>query len=230
MNRAPNFSKNPGCWEQQLIRRYNNPLFPESLSVIIHQQVVEARERDKREQQTFQKRFQDVVEKVSRLPEKAEAEQLLTLMPELSQCYSDCMALCIDLPKEQQALSRLLTLFEETLLKHASDDSAFLQKLEQDRSERKIHHNILNNRLIAAMMRDNSPISIDEMPATLLSSSPTEVELLLKFLDPPQLTALQLQCSELLEGLPSVDDLVTAVYKMINQAANKEVNSPSDGA
>lgn len=198
MSLSPNFSNNPGCWEQQLIRQYNNPLFPEAVRNVVHQQVVEAREKDKAEQQTFQKAFEAAVKKVSELPEKAEAEQLLEIIPELSRCLTDCMTLCIDLPKEREALTRLLNLFEDTLINSAGADSDFFQQVEQDRAERKIHQEVLENRIIASMMRENSPISVDELPATLLSASADQVGALLPFLDPEQLGSLQQQCATLL--------------------------------
>ncbi len=197
MSFSPNFSNNPGCWEQQLIRRYNNPLFPESLRNVVHQQVVEAREKDKAEQQTFHKRFEAAVKEVSELPEKAEAEQLLELIPKLTACYNDCMTLCIDLPKEKQALARLITLFEETLLKSAGEESAFGEQVARDKAERKIHQEVLENRIIASMMRENSPVSVEELPATLLSAEPEQIGGLLPFLDSAQLGSLTQQCRAL---------------------------------
>ncbi len=200
MSLSPNFSKNPGCWEQQLIRKYNNPLFPENQRNVVHQQVVEAREQDKAEQQAFHKQFEGVVKQVSELPEKAEAEQLLELIPKLTTCYNDCMTLCIDLPKEKQALTRLITLFEETLLKSAGEESAFGEQVARDKAERKIHQEVLENRIIASMMRENSPISVDELPATLLSAEPDQISTLLPFLDPAQLGALQQQTRKIIEN------------------------------
>lgn len=205
MSLSPNFSNHPGCWEQQLIRRYDNPLFPESTRNVLHQQVVEAREKDKKERQAFQRKFEDAVKKVSELPEKADAEQLLTLIPELSQCYSDGMTLCIDLPKELQALTRLLTLFEETLIKNAGEESDFLQQIEQQRAERKIQQELLQNRVIAAMMRENSPISADELPATLLSETPDRVRSIFPLLDLEQQNALYQQMSTLIEQSTTIE-------------------------
>ena len=166
---------------------------------MVHHQVVEAREKDKAEQQAFHKQFETAVEKVSKLPEKAEAEQLLALIPELTRCYNDGMMLCIDLPKEKQALSHLLTLFEETLLKTAGEESAFGEQVARDKAERKIHQEVLENRIIASMMREDSPISVEELAATLLSAAVEEAEALLPFLDPAQLDSLQQQCTTLLE-------------------------------
>ena len=205
MSLSPNFSNHPGCWEQQLIRRYNNPLFPESARNVIHHQVVEAREKDKKELQAFQKQFESAVKKVSELPEKADAEQLLGLIPELSRCYSDGMTLCIDLPKELQALTRLLTLFEETLIKSAGEESDFLQQIEQQRAERKLQQELLQNRVVAAMMRENSPISADELPATLLSEAPDQVRPLFPLLDSEQQNALYQQMGTLLEQAVAIE-------------------------
>lgn len=227
MSLSPNFSKNPGCWEQQLIRRYNNPLFPESQRNVVHQQVVEAREKDKAEQQAFHKQFEGVVKQVSELPEKAEGEQLLELIPKLTTCYNDCLTLCIDLPKEKQALTRLITLFEETLLKTTAEKSAFGEQLARDRAERKIHQEVLENRIIASMMRENSPISVDELPATLLSSELDQIETLLPFLDPEQLESLQQQCSEILQQAEKTDVRVNEnSQKILEQINNRAHTHP----
>ncbi|HIJ22121.1 MAG: hypothetical protein HON68_08815 [Gammaproteobacteria bacterium] len=226
MNRSPNFSKNPGCWEQQLIRKFKNPLFPDGERDVVHHQVVEAREKDKAEQQTFHKQFETVVAKVSKLPEKAEAEQLMELISEMANCYNDCMTLCIDLPKEKQALSRLLTLFEETLLRHAGEESAFIEQIERDRAERKIHKEILENRLIASMMRENSPISVDDLPATLLSTQPQEVQSLLPFLAVEQLGSLQQQMATILEGAKQsseqIEDAAFEIFELIRKESEAD--------
>lgn len=228
MSLSPNFSKTPGCWEQQLIRRYNNPLFSEKERAVVHQQVVEAREKDKAEQQAFHKSFEAAVKKVSDLPEKAEAEVLLALIPELTQCYNDCMTLCIDLPKEKQALTRLITLFEETLLKTAGEESAFGEQVARDKAERKIHQEVLENRIIASMMRENSPISVDELPATLLSASVSEVENLLPFLAPEQLGSLEQQCKTLLTSANSAQNLPEESQQILQLIEHKNGHCDHD--
>ncbi len=229
MSLSPNFSSNPGCWEQQLIRKYNNPLFSEQERNVVHHQVVEARERDKEEQQAFHKQFEGAVKKVSELPEKAEAELLLNLIPELSRCYSDGMTLCIDLPKERQALARLLNLFENTLIKSAGEESDFLQQVEQQRGERKLQQELLKNRVIAAMMRENSPISADELPATLLSEAPDQVRALFPLLDPEQQSALNQQMGTLLEQATTIELPLPQNAKEVHALLQSEIDT-AEGA
>ena len=209
MNLSPNFSKKPGCWEQQLIRRSNNPLFPESARTVVQHQVVEARERDGEEQQQFKKQFQSLVHKVSTLPDKAEAEQLLTLTDQLDHCYTQCMNLCTPQPQEQKALTQLITLFENTLLKHADEESAFLQQVQQASSERKLLHKALQSPIVAAMMREESPISSEDLPATLLSATTEEGETLLPILEAVQLQQLQQQMEEILQRVEGADEPVS---------------------
>lgn len=188
---------------------------------MVHHQVVEARERDKTEQQAFRQAFEAAVKRVSELPEKAEAEVLLALIPELTKCYNDCMTLCIDLPKEKQALTRLITLFEETLLQSAGEESAFGEQVARDKAERKIHQEVLENRIIASMMREDSPISVDQLAPTLLSATVDEIHGLLPFLDPAQLASLQQQCHKLVkqakaEGAllpPAVEEILALIQR-----------------
>lgn len=198
MNLSPNFSKTPGSWEQQLQRRWNNPLFPKDSQQVAQHQVVEARELDKSEQKQFLEQFKGAVDKVSKLPARADTELLLELVPELDKCYTDCMVLGVPLPKERQALSRLITLFEQTLMRHAGTDNAFLEQLKQEQAARKMHHQALENPIIAAMMRENSPISSDELPATILSETPSIVENVLVFLDREQIKSLLEHAAEII--------------------------------
>ncbi len=230
MNLSPNFSKTPGAWEQQLQRRWNNPLFPESSRTVVQHQVVEARERDNSDQEQFRKNFQQLVEKISELPERAETQQLLELIPELEQRYTECMTLGVDLPQERQALSRLTTLFEQTLLRHAGEDNSFLQQLQQEQAARKMHHEALKNPIIAAMMRDESPISSDELPPTLLSESPALVSEVLSFLDPEQLHSLHHHAEEILRtaehnGLP-IREATLEIRALLEKEATSSAESP----
>lgn len=198
MNLSPNFSETPGAWEQQLQRRWNNPLFPEPSRSVVQHQVVEARERDREELKEFQKQFSEIVERVSSLPKRADTEKLLDLIPELEACYTGCMVLGAPPAREREALTRLITLFEQTLLRHAGEEGAFVEQLKQQQAARRVHHKALGNPIIAAMMRDESPISSDELPATLLSESPALVSEVLSFLDPEQLHSLHQHAEEIL--------------------------------
>ena len=230
MNLSPNFSKNPGCWEQQLQRRWNNPLFPENSRTVVQHQVVEARERDREEQKQFRQQFQGLVSKISELPERAKTEQLLELIPELDKCYTDCMVLGISLPQEKQALSRLIILFEQTLLRQSGDDNAFLNQLKQEQEVRKIHREALENPIIAAMMRDQSPISSDELPATLLSDAPAMVRKVLDFLDGEQLRSLHQHAVEIInqteESGSTINESTVQVLSLLAKQSTSSAGLP----
>ncbi len=230
MNLSPNFSKTPGSWEQQLKRRWNNPLFPESSRTVVQHQVVEARERDREEQEQFKHQFQELVRKVSELPERAKTEQLLELIPKLDKCYTDCMVLGVPLPQERQALSRLIILFEQTLLKQGGDDSTFINQLQHEQASRKIHHKALENSVVAAMMRDQSPISINELPATLLSESPTMVEKVLEFLDLEQLKSLHQHAKEIIDQSEKDGTRVNENAMQVSELLARMVTTSSAGS
>ncbi|MBC8519711.1 MAG: hypothetical protein H8D24_04800 [Gammaproteobacteria bacterium] len=225
MNLPPNFSKAPGAWEQQLQRRWNNPLFSKESQQVVQHQVVGARELDKSEQKQFLHQFKKVVEKVSKLPERADTELLLELLPELDKCYTDCMVLGAPLPKERQALSRLITLFEQTLMRHAGTDNTFLEQLKQEQSARKIHHHALQNPIIAAMMRDESPISNHELPATILSAEPSMVEDVLAFLDQKQIRSLLEHATEIILSAEKDGATLPASALEVQELLNRATSS-----
>ncbi len=186
---------------------------------MVHSEVVEARERDHADQQQFQRRFRQLISTISALPERADAEQLLELLPQLEQCYDECRMLCIDLPQEQQALQRLLQLFERALLDANQNDADFLQRQQLEQQARRHHQQLLESPLVATMMRDPSPIPMDHLAPTLLSSTVAEVKPLLQVLQPEQLLSLQQQCDALLQQtIPSPPSVANDIVAEIQQA------------
>ncbi len=192
---------------------------------MVQYQVVEARERDKKEQKEFLRNFKGVVEKVSKLPERADSERLLELIPELDSCYTQCMVLGAQFPKEKQALSRLIILFEQTLLRHAGTDNAFLEQFKQEQEARKMHHQALENPIVASMMRDDSPISNDELPATILSEPSSLIEEVLTFLNQEQIESLRKHAKELIISVEKdvdmdIPDTAIEVHNLLNKTTS----------
>ncbi len=204
MHLPPKFSQNPGAWEQHLQRKYRNPLFPEAAQIVVQHQVIEARERDQAEQKSFQQSFTTLVKEISELPKHVETDQLLDLLGKLDALYEECSGLGVSLPKEKEAIRKLNIVFRRTLENEAAksgDNAEFLQQLQNEAAAREIHYEMLDQPLFAILMRKESPISADDLAATLLSESLETVEKIIGIFDLDQQILLARQVEELLGSI-----------------------------
>lgn len=169
---ALKFSLKPGAWERHLQRKYHNPLFA-SGNDITQQHVDAARFRDEEERKEFQKAFETLLHEVSSLASQVESEVVLAMKTRADTLYEECAGLGGDFSLEKQGLKKLGYLILDLLMESNRDNTKTGEELEHERQARQMHFELLEIPLIAHLLRPESPISQDELVATLLNEEET---------------------------------------------------------
>lgn len=195
------FSDSPGAFERQLQRRYGNPLFPAAARAVTQDELQAARRRDQEEQRDFQAALRATLREALDMPPQVESDVLLKLKERLDQLYDQCAGLPGDHDREKQSLTRMIGVIMKAVWAGAGDDPRARSELEQEEHARTLHHELLQEPLVATLLRPDSPIAEDALVPTLLSETEDTVRTVLMLFDAAQLRALCQQARALLERL-----------------------------
>jgi hypothetical protein len=90
--KKPKSSKTPGCFERHLQRREGNALFPVERRSVSNQEIEEARERDRIEQERFYKKVDELAKQFRGL-EKMPIEQVPTLLQDIQSVIDEAASI-----------------------------------------------------------------------------------------------------------------------------------------
>ncbi len=197
------FSESPGAFERQLQRQYCNPLFPAAVRDVSQDELQAARRRDQEEQRDFQAALRATLREALDMPPQVESDVLLKLKERLDQLYDQCAGLPGDHDREKQSLTRMIGVIMKAVWAGAGDDPRAHSELEQEEHARTLHHELLQQPLVATLLRPDSPIAEDALVPTLLSETEDAVRTVLQLFDATQLQTLCQQARDLLEQLAS---------------------------
>ncbi|MFN2308319.1 MAG: hypothetical protein ABR553_01080 [Gammaproteobacteria bacterium] len=186
----PQFSAQPGAQERQLIRCADNPLFPAKRRQVIQVEVNRAQRLDAAEAQAFQDRFRGLVEQAVGLSPQVDSEVILELKGELDQAYEQCCGLAGSPGEIKAALRRLLDIVMRAVWLGAGDDAAAQTTLREEEVARATHFALLEQPLVADLIRPDSPIEPDELLPALLSETEPALAAALELFDSDQLTLM----------------------------------------
>ncbi len=213
------FSLYPGAHERQLIRRANNPLFPEDKQHVIQVEINQAQRRDVDEAMTFQEEFRALVQRAIDLSPQEDSEVILKLKEDLDQGYERCCGLAGDTRELKSSLKKLLGIVMQAVWRGAGDDAAAHTNLREEEIARATHFQLLEQPLIADLIRPDSLIGADELVPTLLSESEPAVVAALEIFDGIQLSELYNKANNLLLTMenPSVSEAALAKLALLEQ-------------
>ncbi len=194
------FSQNPGIYERDQQRRYNNPLFSNT-NEITASTVEDARLRDQQAHEAFMSSFQKLVQKIVALDNQAESQIILDLKTQLDKSFETSATLPGDLSDIRQAIQSLMQPIMQAVQIGAGDDQTALEKLEDEDNARSHHFTMLEIPLAADILNANSPITADQLPAALLSEETSNLELVLTLFSPEQQVELKKDCIELVNKI-----------------------------
>lgn len=197
------FSESPGAFERQLQRQYCNPLFPAAVRDVSQDELQAARRRDQEEQRDFQAALRATLREALDMPPQVESDVLLKLKERLDQLYDQCAGLPGDHDREKQSLTRMIGVIMKAVWAGAGDDPRAHSELEQEEHARTLHHELLQQSLVATLLRPDSPIAEDALIPTLLSETEDTVRTVLQLFDATQLQTLCRQARDLLKQLAS---------------------------
>lgn len=189
----------PGAHERHLLRRRDNPLFNKVLRRVEAEELAAARRRDEAEQDDFAREFRILLDSSLGLKPNEESQTLLDLKARMDQAYTQLASLGGDTEPFRQGLRRLTDTILAAVRHAAARDPHALEELVHEQLAREQHYRLMEFPLVADLMRPDSPIAAEELPAALLSSSREELEAALWLFGPEELSHLCREAHTLLD-------------------------------
>lgn len=187
------FSERPGRHERHLLRKHENPLFPEAARQLTQAQLREAQRRDHEELVAYIGDLRGLVGEAVALGPHEQSDLILGLKERLDQAYETACRLADDQTPNKEAIKKLVEVIMRSVWKGSGNDTLAHQELEQEEIARRAHYELLESPLVADLLDPESPIAQDELLPALLSADQTEFEAAVTLFDPVQLDALLTQ-------------------------------------
>jgi len=188
MNRS--LAGKPGIREQHLLRRKHNPLFDDKQSDVSNADLARARLDDGVEMDSFMNNFQLLVQKAVDLKPNTPSETILEIKQELDRSYQQACALPGDQEHIKSAIKKLLMHIMQAIRVGAGNDAYAKQQLEDEETARKLHFELQELPLVAALTHPHSPIAEDELIPSLLSEPSETLTRTLQLFDENQIAAI----------------------------------------
>jgi hypothetical protein len=208
------FSEMPGRHERHLVRKHNNPLFPEGARILTSNQLDEAQRLDHEELVAYIGDLRKLVGEAVALGPHEQSDVILELKERLDKYYETACRLADDQTPNKQAIKKLMTVIMQAVWKGASNDTLAHQELEQEEEARNSHYALLEHPLVADLLDPESPIKKEELLPVLLSASQEEFEAAVTLFDPAQLAAICEQGNDLMETLAADENLQEARQRL----------------
>jgi hypothetical protein len=183
------FSQKPGRRERQLLRKQNNPLFPNTPQ-LTPDRLLEAQRLDHEELVEFIGEFRGLVHNAISLKPNEESDIILRLKERLDKAYEQACGLPDDQTETKDAILKLLGVIMNAVEKGAGNDPVALDELEQEKTARQAHFELVEHNLVADLLYPDSPIAENELVPSLLSASDAAFEAALSLFDSDQLMLL----------------------------------------
>jgi hypothetical protein len=184
------FSERPGRHERHLLRKYENPLFPEAARHLTQAQLTESQRLDHEELVAYISDLRNLVGEAVALGPHEQSDVILSLKERLDQAYETACRLADDQTPNKEAIKKLVEVIMRSVWKGAGNDSLAHQELEQEEIARQAHYDLLESPLVADLLDPQSQIAEAELLPVLLSAEQADFEAALTLFDPAQLEAL----------------------------------------
>jgi hypothetical protein len=215
------FSQIPGRNERHLIRKYNNPLFPESERRITPEQLLEAQRLDHEELVDFIGGFRALVQKAVNLKSSEESDVVLDIKEQLDMAYEQASGLTDDQSETKDAINKLTQVIMHSISSNATGDRMALEELRQEQEARTTHYSLLQHPIVADLLHPESPITEVDLAPTLLSESSDGLQAALALFDDAQLQIICEDGSELLKRLDAKGEDVEQAKKRLIEIGTK---------
>lgn len=207
----------PGRQERHLLRKQDNPLFPEAQRQLDGDRLLEAQRLDHEELEAFITEFHTLVHQAINLKPSEDSEVILQLKEQLDKAYEQACGLADEQGETRQALRKLIELIMNAVRNGAGNDTLALGELEQETIARATHFELLRHPLVADLLDPDSPITPEELAPTLLSADAEELTAVLSIFDAAQLQLLHDNAVNLLAQTPHAPGSATERLQQIRQ-------------
>lgn len=195
------FSQKPGRRERHLIRKLDNPLFPEPERSTSPDDLLEAQRLDHDELVEFITGFRALVQRTVNLKPNEESEVILKIKEKLDMAYEQAAGLADDQTETKEAISKLTQIIMKSIQSIAAGDSLAVDELKMEQQARAAHYSLLEHTIVADLLHQESPILENDLAPTLLSESSEGIQAAMELFDSTQLQIICEDASELLRRM-----------------------------
>jgi len=199
------WSNNPGAFEQHLIRRYNNRLFPKSRRTVTQIEIDVAQDRDLKDYEKVGQDLTNIIEEIARFPDFVNSSKINELRECIDNLIEKCMGVGGNAYTTAHEVKELRRVIIKWWAKAVSSNPEIKHRLYE--AEATYHQNIPRFEVpfITPMLRKDSPISDEEIVPALLTEKPETIASVIRFLAPDvrgsvQKTALVILKEAMQEG------------------------------
>lgn len=215
------FSQRPGRYERHLMRKHNNPLFPDLERSVTPEQLLEAQRLDHEELVDFIGGFRDLVQKAVHLKNSEESDVILDIKEQLDMAYEQASGLADDQSEAKEAINKLTQIIMHSISSNATGDRLALEELRQEQEARATHYSLLQYPIVADLLHPESPITEIDLAPTLLSESAQGLQAALALFDDAQLQIICEDGSELLKRLEAEEVIIEQATKRLTEIGTK---------
>jgi hypothetical protein len=183
----PEWSENPGAFEQHLMRRYKNPLFPKDRRKISQEEITSARERDNRDYEEVKSRLNDLLQDIVSLPDSIDFATTNDFLDRLQDLTLDAMGVggqASDVALLAQELrNNFLATWKTTFVDHPN-----LKRL-LEKAERfdQLYAQRFHTPFAAQILREDKSIPPSEVIPAILMEGPNEIAETIKSINDPNI-------------------------------------------
>lgn len=210
------FSELPGRHERHLLRKHNNPLFPEDQRSLTQGELTEAQRLDHEELEAYIGDLRKLAGEAVALGPHEQSDVILELKERLDKAYESASRLADDQSPNKEAIQKLVAVIMRAVWQGAGNDTLAQQELEQEEEARKAHFELLESSLVADLLDPDSLIKHSELIPVLLSAEPEAFEIAVTLFDPSQLRAICEEGEAYLNDL-NRDDSLTNAWQRLSQ-------------
>jgi len=193
------FPEHTGIREQHLLRMKNNPLFEADRREVSNEALARARMEDGLEMDRFMAEFQQLVQRAVSLAPNTPSEVILEIKEELDRSYQRCCTLPVEQDKIKQAIRTLIETIMRAVKAGIGNDAYAKQQLLDEEVARKLHFEMQELPLVAALTAPDSPVAEDELIPSLLSEPLETLAGTLQLFDENQLASIYSDAEQFLQ-------------------------------
>ncbi len=208
------YSELPGRHERHLLRKRDNPFFPEAQRSISQSELTEAQRLDHEELEAYIHALRKLVGEAVALGPHEQSDVILELKERLDQAYETACRLADDQSPNKEAIRKLVAVIMRAVWKGAGNDTLAHQELEQEEAARATHYDLLEKPLVADLLDPDSLIGENELLPVLLTCDESAFEAALTLFDPSQLALLSDQGEALLQSQQAGEGEETARQRL----------------
>lgn len=176
------WSNNPSAHEAHLMRRHNNPYFPESRRNVAHGDLTEAKRKDKEDYISCQQSFEQLGKEIEALPPTAISGDLLALRERIDDLIFFSMGVGGPATEIASKADQLREAVISDLRAAFSGNEETLNNIEKADAYHKDNVRKFYIPVVAQMLRKKSPIPQEETIPTILSEDPSAIAIFINSL------------------------------------------------